>query len=95
MQAAIKAVKAGEAVVNDDGTLSAGPAELNPDEYSSRLVAADPEYTAALPDGVGLVVLDGTVTKSWKPRVGRRTAFANCRSCASRRGWTFQIASRS
>jgi isoleucyl-tRNA synthetase len=63
VQAAIKAVKAGEAVVNDDGTLTAGPAVLQPDEYNSRLVAADPEYTAALPDGAGLVVLDGTVTE--------------------------------
>ena len=62
VQAAIKAVKAGEGVVNADGTLTAGPAVLQPDEYSSRLVAADPEYTAALPDGAGLVVLDGTVT---------------------------------
>jgi isoleucyl-tRNA synthetase len=62
VQAAIKAVKAGEAVVNPDGTLTAGPAVLAPDEYSSRLVAADPEYTAALPDGAGLVVLDGAVT---------------------------------
>ncbi|MDG4668876.1 isoleucine--tRNA ligase [Mycobacterium sp. 236(2023)] len=62
VQAAIKAVKAGEAVVNDDGTLAAGPAVLLPEEYSSRLVAADPEFTAALPDGAGLVVLDGTVT---------------------------------
>jgi isoleucyl-tRNA synthetase len=62
VQAAIKAVKAGEATANADGTLTAGPAVLAPDEYSSRLVAADPEYTAALPDGAGLVVLDGTVT---------------------------------
>ncbi|KQH80982.1 isoleucine--tRNA ligase [Mycobacterium gordonae] len=62
VQAAIKAVKAGEGVVNPDGTLSAGPAVLQPEEYSSRLVAADPEYTAALPGGAGLVVLDGTVT---------------------------------
>ena len=63
VQAAIKAVKAGEGVLNDDGTLTAGPAVLQPEEYSSRLVAADPEYTAALPDGAGLVVLDGTVTE--------------------------------
>ncbi|MBY0288268.1 MAG: isoleucine--tRNA ligase [Mycobacteriaceae bacterium] len=63
VQAAIKAVKAGEAVANADGTLTAGPAVLQPEEYSSRLVAADPEYTAALPDGAGLVVLDGTVTE--------------------------------
>ena len=62
VQAAIKAVKAGEGVVNADGTLTAGPAVLQPEEYSSRLVAADPDYTAALPDGAGLVVLDGTVT---------------------------------
>ncbi|PRC50313.1 hypothetical protein C6A85_70120, partial [Mycobacterium sp. ITM-2017-0098] len=51
VQAAIKAVKAGEAVVNADGTLTAGPAVLLAEEYSSRLVAADPEFTAALPDG--------------------------------------------
>ena len=75
VQAAIKAVKAGEAVVNADGTLTAGPAVLLPEEYSSRLVAADPGetkrsgarpenlFTAALPDGAGLVVLDGTVTE--------------------------------
>lgn len=62
VQTAIKAVKAGEGVVNPDGTLSAGPAMLTPEEYSSRLVAADPDWTAALPDGAGLVVLDGTVT---------------------------------
>jgi len=62
VQAAIKAVKAGEGVVNPDGTLTAGPAVLQPDEYSSRLVAADPDFTAALADGAGLVVLDGTVT---------------------------------
>jgi isoleucyl-tRNA synthetase len=62
VQAAIKAVKAGEAVVNADGTLTAGPAILQPEEYSSRLVAADPEFTTALPDGAGLVVLDGTVS---------------------------------
>jgi isoleucyl-tRNA synthetase len=62
VQGAIKAVKAGEGVVNPDGTLTAGPAVLQPEEYSSRLVAADPDYTAALPDGSGLVVLDGTVT---------------------------------
>jgi isoleucyl-tRNA synthetase len=62
VQAAIRAVKAGEGVVNADGTLTAGPALLQPDEYSSKLVAADPEYTAPLPGGAGLVVLDATVT---------------------------------
>jgi len=62
VQAAIKAVKAGEGVLNPDGTLTAGPATLQPAEYSSKLVAAEPEWTAALPDGAGLVVVDGTVT---------------------------------
>jgi len=62
VQAAIKAVKAGESVVNPDGTLSAGPATLQPAEYTTKLVAAEPEWTAALPEGAGLVVLDGTVT---------------------------------
>ncbi|MBU8812246.1 isoleucine--tRNA ligase [Mycolicibacterium goodii] len=63
VQLAIKAVKAGQGVVNPDGTLTAGPVVLQPDEYTSKLVAADPEWTAALPDGAGLVVLDGTVTE--------------------------------
>lgn len=63
VQAAIKAVKAGEGVLNADGTLTAGPAVLLPEEFTSRLVAADPEWTAAMPDGAGLVVLDGTLTE--------------------------------
>ncbi|MEW5811742.1 MAG: isoleucine--tRNA ligase [Actinomycetota bacterium] len=62
VQAAIKAVKAGEGVLNSDGTLTAGPAVLLPEEFTSRLVAADPEWTAALPGGAGLVVLDGKLT---------------------------------
>ena len=62
VQAAIKAVKSGEGVVNADGTLTAGPAILQPEEYTSKLVAAEPEWTAELPQGSGLVVLDGTVT---------------------------------
>ncbi|MFL0178886.1 isoleucine--tRNA ligase [Mycobacterium sp. SMC-15] len=62
VQAAIKAVKAGEGVVNPDGTLSAGPVVLLEGEYTSKLVAADPEYTVALPEGAGLVVLDSAVT---------------------------------
>ena len=51
-----------QSTINADGTLSAGPAVLLPAEFSSKLVAADPEWTAALPDGAGLVVLDGAVT---------------------------------
>ena len=63
VQAAIKAVKAGAGTLNADGTLSAGEVVLNPEEYDSRLVAADPGCTAALPDGAGLVVLDDTLTE--------------------------------
>nr|MCH9733426.1 isoleucine--tRNA ligase [Actinomycetes bacterium] len=62
VQVAIRAVKAGEGVLNGDGTLTAGPAVLMPEEFSSKLVAADPDWTAALVDGAGLVVLDGTLT---------------------------------
>lgn len=62
VQAAIKAVKGGDYVLNADGTLTAGPAVLLPEEFTAKLVAADPEWTAALPDGAGLVVLDGAVT---------------------------------
>jgi isoleucyl-tRNA synthetase len=75
VQTAIKAVKAGDGVVNPDGTLTAGGVTLLPEEFSSRLVAAEAsnrvddsngpavEYIAALPDGAGLVVLDGAVTE--------------------------------
>ncbi len=62
VQDAIKAVKAGRGVLNDDGTLTAGEVVLQPGEYDSKLVAADPSGTAALPGGAGLVVLDDTVT---------------------------------
>ena len=62
VQAAIGAVKAGRGVLNPDGTLTAGDTVLLPGEYTSRLLAADPDSTAALTDGSGLVVLDGTVT---------------------------------
>ena len=62
VQDAIKAVKAGHGVLNPDGTLSAGDVVLHAGEYESKLVAADPDCTAALPDGGGLVVLDDTLT---------------------------------
>ena len=62
VQDAIKAVKSGQGVLNANGTLSAGDVVLQAGEYESKLVAADPDCTAALPDGAGLVVLDDTVT---------------------------------
>jgi len=63
VQDAIKAVKAGQGVLNPDGTLSAGDVVLIEGEYDSKLVATDPDCTAALPGGAGLVVLDDTVTE--------------------------------
>jgi isoleucyl-tRNA synthetase len=63
VQDVIKAVKSGRGVLNPDGTLTADEIVLTAEEYNSRLVAADEEYTAALPGGAGLVVLDGTLTE--------------------------------
>jgi len=63
VQDAIKAVKSGQGVLHPDGTLSAGEVVLAEGEYDSKLVAADPACTAALPGGAGLVVLDDTVTE--------------------------------
>ena len=57
----IKAVKAGEAVVNDNGTLTAGPAVLQPEEYSSRLVAVE---AAA---GLGILMAAAVLTASSPP----------------------------
>ncbi|WP_137723819.1 isoleucine--tRNA ligase [Prescottella subtropica] len=73
VQTVIKAVKAGD-WSDEDGVItvwpgrSAGSApdagiELLESEYTQRLVAAEPESTAALPGGAGLVVLDSQVTE--------------------------------
>ena len=63
VQTVIKAVKAGDWTENADGVVSRGGIELLPEEYTQRLVAAEPESTAALPDNAGLVVLDSAVTE--------------------------------
>jgi isoleucyl-tRNA synthetase len=62
VQKVIKAVKAGEWSQNPDGTVTAGGIDLVGGEFTEKLVAADPEHTAALPEGAGLVVLDTAVT---------------------------------
>ncbi|MBY6675976.1 isoleucine--tRNA ligase [Rhodococcus sp. BP-332] len=62
MQAVIKAVKAGE-WSETDGVVTAAGLELLPEEFTRRLVAAEPESTAALPGNAGLVVLDSEVTE--------------------------------
>ncbi|NLU82931.1 isoleucine--tRNA ligase [Rhodococcus sp. HNM0569] len=63
VQTVIKAVKAGEWSENQDGQVVAAGIELLPSEYTRKLVAAEPESTAALPSGGGLVVLDSQVTE--------------------------------
>ncbi|MBC2638536.1 MULTISPECIES: isoleucine--tRNA ligase [unclassified Rhodococcus (in: high G+C Gram-positive bacteria)] len=63
VQTVIKAVKAGDWSENAEGVVVAAGIELLPEEYTQRLVAAEPESTAALPEGAGLVVLDSAVTE--------------------------------
>ncbi len=63
VQKVIKAVKSGDWSENADGTVTAAGITLLPEEFTTRLVAAEPESTAALPGGAGLVVLDSTVTE--------------------------------
>lgn len=63
VQKAIKAVKAGNYERTDHGTVIANGVELQPEEFTERLVAADPTATAQI-DGVdGLVLLDTHVTE--------------------------------
>ena len=59
----IKAVKAGEWSESADGVVTAAGITLLPEEYTQRLVAAEPESTAALPGNAGLVVLNSVVTE--------------------------------
>jgi len=61
VQRVIKAVKAGEWSLSD-GQVTVAGIELRPEEYELKLVAADADHSAPLPGGVGVVVLDTTVT---------------------------------
>ncbi|MEP9391316.1 isoleucine--tRNA ligase [Gordonia sp. VNK1] len=67
VQRVIKAVKAGNWTVSSaaDGTevVSADGIDLQPGEYTRKLVAVEPDSTAELPGGGGLVVLDTAVTE--------------------------------
>ena len=83
VQAAIKAVKAGEGVVNADGTLTAGPAVLQPEEYSSGWLPPTPSTPPRCPTARGWWCSTAPSPRNWRPRAGPRTASANCRTCAS------------
>jgi isoleucyl-tRNA synthetase len=61
VQGVIRAVKAGDWAVAG-GVVVAGGVELQEGEYELKLVAADPEQSASLPGGEGVVVLDTHVT---------------------------------
>ncbi|MBF6330151.1 isoleucine--tRNA ligase [Nocardia transvalensis] len=63
VQTVIKAVKAGQWTESPEGVVSAAGIDLLPEEYTQRLVAAEPESTAALPGNAGLVVLNSEVTE--------------------------------
>ena len=62
VQTVIKAVKSGD-YQREGEKVVAGGIELNEDEFTERLVAADPASTAAIDGLGGLVVLDMTVTE--------------------------------
>ena len=89
VQAAIKAVKAGEGVVNADGTLTAGPARAATRRVQLPAGGRRPgiHRRAAGRGRTGGAGRHGDARSS-RPRAGPRTASANCRSCASRPGWT-------
>ncbi|GAA1863213.1 isoleucine--tRNA ligase [Asanoa iriomotensis] len=61
VQQVIKAVKAGEWSLVSGQPVAAG-VTLQEGEYDLKLVAADPDNSATLPGGEGVVVLDSTVT---------------------------------
>ncbi|MFI9330083.1 isoleucine--tRNA ligase [Kitasatospora sp. NPDC052868] len=61
-QKVIRAVKAGEWTQDGAGRVTAAGIELLPGEFTERLVASDPDESAALPNSTGLVVLDTAVT---------------------------------
>lgn len=62
VQRVIKAVKSGNYERDGENVVADGIV-LNPDEYTERLVAEDPESTARVEGLGGLVVLDMTVTE--------------------------------
>ena len=61
VQKAIKAVKAGDYTVDGD-VLHADGIELQPEEFTRRLVAVTPDTTAEIAGTEGLVVIDTTMT---------------------------------
>ncbi|SER38292.1 isoleucine--tRNA ligase [Corynebacterium cystitidis] len=63
VQRAIKNVKAGNYTRDGENVIVGGDITLTPEMYTERLVAENPESTAAIDGTEGLVVLDMTVTE--------------------------------
>ena len=63
VQRAIKALKAGNYTRQGDEVIVDGDIVLGPEEYTERLQAAHPEFTARIEGLDGLVVLDTAVTE--------------------------------
>ena len=85
VQVAIKAVKAGEGVLNRTA-LTAGPATLVPGSTRPSWWPRTPSSRRSC-----LVVRDwwfstATSQRSWRPRVGPRTVSVNCRTCGKSSG---------
>ena len=91
VQVCIKASKTGD-WSEDDGVVTAGGIQLQEGEYEHRLVAADPESTAALPGGAGLVVLDLTVTEELEAEGWAKDRIREIQE--ARRGAGFDIVDR-
>lgn len=90
VQTVIKAVKAGDWSEADDGTVTAAGIALLPEEYTTRLVAAEPESTAAPP---AWWCWTPRSPRSSRPRAGRRTGSASCRTRAATWAWRSRTAS--
>ena len=75
VQQIIAAVKAGDWSRDGDTVVVAGR-ELQPDEYTLRLVPRDEESAASLPGNLGVVALDLTITPA--PRGGRHRPASSC-----------------
>jgi isoleucyl-tRNA synthetase len=95
VQTVIRAVKAGDWSEAADGTVTAAGIALLPEEYTTRLVAAEPESTAALPGGAGLVVLDSTVTEELEAEGWAKDRIRELQDARRNRAWTSRTASPS
>lgn len=94
VQTVIRAVKSGDWAQQADGTVVAAGITLREGEFDSKLVAAEPDSTAALPEGGGWSSWMTPLPRSWKRRAGHVISSVSSRTCANRRVWRSPIGSR-